>query len=306
MCRLILKQHKDGLYWLVNIDIKFHYIFVIIALMIELKNVTKYFGRNCAVNNVNLHIGRGDLFALLGPNGAGKSTILSMIAGLLEPSHGQININGNGFKVNRKKILHSIGVVFENPSFYDYLSGKENLTLMSKLKGHNEKKTIARLLSLVSLTERENDLVKRYSLGMKQRLALATALIADPNILILDEPTNGLDPEGIQVILNLLNDFSKRHQKTIVISSHQVYDVESICNKIAIINHGNIACTGTLNELLHEDTTSCFITTDRPEECEKFLTDKPWIKDFKFIRKKKSLKDFYIETMQNQENEKPS
>jgi len=265
--------------------------------MIELIGVTKYFDKLCAVDNVNLCIEEGDLFALLGPNGAGKSTILNMITGLLEPTCGRIMISRKKLKLNKKNALRSIGVVFENPSFYNYLSGKENILLLAKLKGYYDRKAIGRLLDIVSLSQRSNDLVRKYSLGMKQRLALACALIADPDILILDEPTNGLDPEGIHTILNLLDGFSKQKRKTIVISSHQVYDVESICNKIEIINEGIILRDGKLDELLQDDTLSCLITTNDPEKCKNFLTEKPWVKDFKFINRKKSLKEFYIETI---------
>ena len=266
--------------------------------MIELENLSKYFGKKCAVQNVDLHIDRGDLFALLGPNGAGKSTILGMITGLLKPDHGRIKIDGKRFENNRNEILHSMGILFENPSFYDYLTGRENITLLARLKGCNNHKKISTLFDIVSLSDRANDLVKKYSLGMKQRLALASALISDPDILILDEPTNGLDPEGVHIILSLLQDLSKNKQTTIIISSHQVYDVESICNKIAIINNGGILCNGKLRDLLKEEVQSCLFTTDRPRECKKFLMDKPWVKDFKFVSRNKNLKEFYIETIQ--------
>jgi len=266
--------------------------------MIELENLTKYFGKKRAVQNVNLHIDRGDLFALLGPNGAGKSTILGMIAGLLKPNQGRIKINGKRFENNRNEILHSMGILFENPSFYDYLTGRENITLLARLKGCNNHKKISALFDIVSLSDRANDLVKKYSLGMKQRLALASALISDPDILILDEPTNGLDPEGIHIILALLQDLSANGRKTIIISSHQIYDVESICNKIAIINNGAILCSGRIGDLLKDEIRSCVIKTDQPRECKKFLMDKSWVKSFEFIPNNKNLKQFYIETIQ--------
>ena len=156
---------------------------------------------------------------------------------------------------------------------------------------------------MVSLSSRANDTVKKYSLGMKQRLALACSLIANPDILVLDEPTNGLDPEGIHIILSLLRELSTNRQKTIIISSHQVYDVESICNKIAIINNGTILCNGRLDDLLKDETRSCIIKTDQPRECKKFLTDKSWVKDFEFVPRGKNLKQFYIETIQKSRQE---
>ena len=267
--------------------------------MIELTNITKYFGNKCAIKNISLSIEKGDLFALLGPNGAGKSTILGIISGLLNPFSGNITINNKTFKTNRKEILNSIGVLFENPTFYDYLTGKENLILTARLKAHENKKEINHLLDIVSLSDRYSDSVRKYSLGMRQRLALACALIGNPDILILDEPTNGLDPEGIDFILSLLRNLSTKEEKTIIISSHQVYDIESLCNKIAIINEGSIVCNGKLADLLQEKTKLCIITTDKSEECKNLFANKPWIKDFKVVTNKKSLKDFYLEKIRN-------
>jgi len=267
--------------------------------MIDLTNITKYFGDKCAIKNINLTIEKGDLFALLGPNGAGKSTILGITSGLLSPSSGDITINNRTFKVNRKEILNSIGILFENPTFYDYLSGKENLIFTARLKGHDNRKEINHLLDIVSLADRASDSVRKYSLGMRQRLALACALIGNPDILILDEPTNGLDPEGINFILSLLRNLSTKEEKTIIISSHQVYDIESLCNKIAIINEGSIICNGKLDDLLQEKTKLCIITTDKPEECKNLFANKPWIKDFKIVPNKKSLKDLYLEKIRS-------
>ena len=204
----------------------------------------------------------------------------------------------NLIKINRKELLNSIGVLFENPTFYDYLSGKENLILIARLKGHENKKEINHLLDIVSLSDRSSDSVKKYSLGMRRRLALTCALIGNPNILILDEPTNGLDPEGINFILSLLRNLSTKEEKTIIISSHQVYDIESLCNKIAIINKGSIICNGRLEELLQEKTKLCIITTDKPEECKNLFANKTWVKNFKVVNNKKSLKDFYLEKIQ--------
>lgn len=270
--------------------------------MILLRGITKYFGKNCAIKNINLDIEQGDLFALLGPNGAGKSTILGIMNGLINPSSGTVIINDKRLSTNRKEISHNMGVLFENPTFYDYLSGKENLTILAKIKGHYDKKEISDLLETASLSEKSGVPVKKYSLGMKQRLALAAALINDPEILILDEPTNGLDPEGIHIILSILKNFSTQRKKTIIISSHQVYDVESLCNKIAIIKEGRIICKGKLDELLKEDTKSYLITVDETEEYKQFLTQ-PWIKNFKVIHRRKNLKDFYIETIKKTNEE---
>lgn len=266
--------------------------------MIKLVNVTKYFGKKCAVKNVNLQVEQGDLFALLGPNGAGKSTILNMITGLISKFRGDITIKGEDIKEKRKVKLPLIGVLFENPSFYNYLSGRDNLLLTARLKGYHDRQKIDSLLSMVSLSSRANDAVGKYSLGMKQRLALACALVGDPKILILDEPTNGLDPEGIHTTLSILKEYVVKKGKTVLMSSHQVYDVESFCNKIAIINEGVILCEGMLDSLLSEDIQSCLVTTDSPEECQRFLVNKPWVKDFKFIKRGKSLKELYIETIE--------
>jgi len=265
--------------------------------MIELINITKFFGTNCAVNNVDLRIEDGDFFALLGPNGAGKSTILGMISGLITPSKGYIKINGTKLDLHRKKSSFSIGVLFENPSFYEYLSGRDNITMLAKLKDCNNKKEIEQLIDTISLSEYADILVNKYSLGMKQRLALACALLNNPDILILDEPTNGLDPEGIHAILNLLTHYIKKGNKTIIISSHQVHDMEAICNKIAIINNGNILIDGMLSDLLNDHSSSYLLTTNNPKECEMFLKNQSWMKNFQFINHKRGLKDFYIESI---------
>jgi len=270
--------------------------------MISLKGVTKFFGRKCAVKDINLTIERGDLFALLGPNGAGKSTILSMMAGLINPCRGKITFNGENIAVNKKIFLDKTGILFENPSFYEYLSGIDNLIMFAKLKNCDNKKEIERLMNIVSLSTYANILVNKYSLGMKQRLALACALLNNPDILILDEPTNGLDPEGVYTILNLLTNYVREGNKTIIISSHQVYEIEAICNKIAIINDGTILLNGLLKDLLNCHISSYLLTTENPKECEKFLENQSWIKSFQAVNRKKSLKDFYIDTIKKRNN----
>lgn len=280
-----------------NVFYSFYIEFDIISFMIKLTNLSKYFDKLCAVNNVSFTIEPGDLFALLGPNGAGKSTLFGMISGLMSPSSGQIFINGKDIRKNKESVLNSMGVLFENPTFYNYISGRENIAFIARLKDCYDNKKIDNLLQLVGLSGRADDLVGKYSLGMKQRLALAGALISDPDILLLDEPTNGLDPEGIHIILELLQKLSLDKQKTIIISSHQVFDVESICNKIAILNEGNILCDGKLDELLGDNLHSYLITTDNPDMCKQHLAKVSYIKDYRALPRKKSLKELYLDVI---------
>ncbi len=270
--------------------------------MIIFKKTTKFFGKSQVLINIDLQIEKGDLYGLLGPNGAGKTTLINIISGLITPSSGQIIIKNSSD--NSKDNSPLIGVLFENPSFYEYLTGKENITLLARLKGCYKKKEIIDLLNLVSLSDETNKPLRKYSLGMKQRLAFACALLGNPDILLLDEPTNGLDPEGIQTFLLILKELTTVNKKTVIISSHQVHDIESICNKIAIINKGIILRSGNLNDLLKKETHSFLITTANPDELKNSIKKNPFVKDFEPINYNRELKEFYFETLKNVRNDK--
>lgn len=216
--------------------------------MIETKNLTKTYKAFTAVDHVSLHIKKGSIYGFLGPNGAGKSTTMKMLLGLTAPTDGEFQIDNLTFPNNRVQILKKIGSFIESPSFYPNLTGRENLDIIRRIL-KLPKSTVDEALELVGLTEFGDRLAKKYSLGMKQRLGLAGALLGRPPILILDEPTNGLDPSGIHEIRNLVKSLPTLYDCTVLISSHMLSEIELMANDIGILNHGRLLFEGSLDEL---------------------------------------------------------
>ncbi len=216
--------------------------------IIETKELTKTYADFTAVSNVNLNIKKGTVYGFLGPNGAGKSTTMKMFLGLTKPTSGTFTINGKKFPENRVEILKEIGSFIEAPAFYGNLTGEENLDIIRKILGL-PKSSVDEALEIVGLTQFKNRLAKKYSLGMKQRLGLASALIGKPPILILDEPTNGLDPVGIHEIRTLIRSLPQKYDCTVLVSSHLLSEIELMADDIGILNHGNLLFEGTLEEL---------------------------------------------------------
>lgn len=216
--------------------------------MIETRHLTKSYGSFTAVSNVNLHIPKGTVYGFLGPNGAGKSTTMKMFLGLTKPTGGSFVIDGKKYPQNRMQILKEVGSFIEAPAFYGNLSGKENLDIVRKILGLPGD-TVSDALELVGLTQHKDRLAKKYSLGMKQRLGLASALIGRPPILILDEPTNGLDPVGIHEIRTLIRSLPQKFNCTVLVSSHLLSEIELMADNVGILNHGHLLFEGTLKEL---------------------------------------------------------
>lgn len=216
--------------------------------IIETKNLTKSYSDFTAVSNANLHIQKGSIYGFLGPNGAGKSTTMKMLLGLIKPTSGSFSIAGMNYPYNRQEILRQIGSFIESPAFYGNLTGEENLYILQKILGL-PKSSVEEALELTGLTKYRNRLARKYSLGMKQRLGLAGALIGRPPILILDEPTNGLDPVGIHEIRTLIRSLPQKFDCTVLVSSHLLFEIEQIADDIGILNHGNVLFEGTLEEL---------------------------------------------------------
>lgn len=216
--------------------------------IITTEQLTKSYKKFNAVSNVSLHICKGSIYGFLGPNGAGKSTTMKMLLGLTAPSKGNFIIDGKQFPKERLSILKEIGSFIESPSYYANLTGRENLDIIRRILGL-PKKAVEEALELVGLSEFGNRLAKKYSLGMKQRLGLAGAMIGKPPILILDEPTNGLDPSGIHEIRNLIKLLPDLYDCTVLISSHMLSEIELIANDIGILNHGNLLFEGSLDDL---------------------------------------------------------
>ena len=219
--------------------------------IIELNKISKSFGAFNAVNELSLEVFKGDVFGFLGPNGAGKSTTMRMILSLIKPSSGSIKIFGLELNSHRNEIMRRIGCIIEKPDFYLYMSAEKNLQLFSKLSDVDvSKNKIQEVLELVGLKGREKDKVKTYSHGMKQRLGIAQTLVHNPELIILDEPTTGLDPQGIIDIREMILRLKNEMNKTIVLSSHILSEIELVANRMVIINTGKQVVQGEVKELL--------------------------------------------------------
>lgn len=227
--------------------------------IIETNHLTKSYADFTAVSGINIHIPKGTVYGFLGPNGAGKSTTMKMFLGLTRPTSGSFVIDGMKYPENRMQILKEIGSFIEAPAFYGNLSGEENLDIVRKILGL-PKAAVDEALELVGLTQYKNRLARKYSLGMKQRLGLASALIGRPPILILDEPTNGLDPVGIHEIRTLIRSLPQKFDCTVLVSSHLLSEIELMADNIGILNHGHLLFEGTLDELKSTASTQGYPT----------------------------------------------
>ena len=217
--------------------------------LIETKQLTKIYGEQTAVNSVNLHVKKGRIYGLLGRNGAGKTTIMKMILGLTPITSGEVDVFGQNIKGKEKRIYPRIGAIIETPGFYPNLTGTENLEIFAKLRGTAAPNAVKTALEIVGLPYKDKKLFSKYSLGMKQRLGIANAILHDPELLILDEPTNGLDPIGIAEVRNFIKDLSEERGKTILISSHILSEIELLADDIGIIDHGVLLEESSMEEL---------------------------------------------------------
>lgn len=250
--------------------------------IIETINLRKVYGNFTAVDDVNMHVLRGDCYGFLGPNGAGKSTTIRMLTSLINPTSGQLNIFGKDLKQHRNAILSKMGAIVEKPDFYTYLSAEKNLELFGKISGTTvSKKRIEELIELVGLKGREKDKVKTYSHGMKQRLGLAQTLLNDPELILLDEPTTGLDPQGIIDIRNLINHLRINCAKTILLSSHILSEIELISTRMIIINKGKTIVEGKVNELLSSHDLLANFNVDDLEKAKSLLMESRFSKNIK-------------------------
>ena len=220
--------------------------------ILQTRQLGKRYGKRWAVKNLNLEVFRSDVFGFLGPNGAGKSTTIRMILSLIKPTEGTTEIFGHSLKSHRSEALSRVGGIVEKPDFYQYLSAYKNLEIVGALSGDVKRKRIFEMLDLVGLSDRATDRVKTYSHGMKQRLGIAQALISDPELVILDEPTNGLDPQGMKEVRDLIVHLSRDQKKTIILSSHLLNEIEMVANRMAIIHNGELVVQGDVNTLLDE------------------------------------------------------
>jgi ABC-2 type transport system ATP-binding protein len=219
-----------------------------VAPVVETSGLTKRFGARVAVDNVDLCVPRGSAFGYLGPNGAGKTTLIRMLLGLTRATAGTMQLLGRPVPTERAAALARVGAIVEEPRFHRYLSGRENLSVIAAARERNAHDRIAGALEHVGLAERADERVSTYSLGMRQRLGVARALLADPELLILDEPTNGLDPAGIHEFRAMIRGLVAEG-RTVLLSSHLLDEVEKICDAVAIVDHGRVVMQGSLAEL---------------------------------------------------------
>ncbi len=248
--------------------------------VIELNDLVKIYDKHVAVNHLHLTVPKGEIFGLLGPNGAGKSTTIRMMLSLIKPNSGSIKIFGKSLFEKRNEILQNIGCIIEKPDFYLYLSARKNLELFAKMSKINPtQKMLDEVIELVGLKGRDTDKVKTYSHGMKQRLGIAQALIHNPDLVILDEPTTGLDPQGIIDLRNLILQLKNENNKTVVLSSHILSEIELIADSMAIINKGEVAVQGKVNELLSTEDLLVFIEPIDVVQLQAALSNSQWRKN---------------------------
>ena len=258
--------------------------------VIEVKNLSKVFREVKAVEGLNLNVNRGDVFGFLGPNGAGKSTTIRMLMALITPQEGSIKILGLSLNQNKKEISARVGAIVEKPDFYNYLSAYKNLEILSRISGKNiTKKRIMDTLDLVGLGSRHNSKVKTYSHGMKQRLGIAQALLHDPELIILDEPTTGLDPQGVKEIRDLIIHLSKSEGKTVFLSSHILSEVELVANRMIIINKGKTVVEGTVSELLNSKILKVTFEVDNVANAKKVLENARWTEKIQSFSQKEII-----------------
>jgi len=218
-------------------------------LAIRTQGLTKRFGERTALDGIDLQVPRGTAFGFLGPNGAGKTTIIRTLLGLTHADAGTMSVLGHPVPVERAKALERVGAIVEEPRFHMHLSGRENLSIVAAVRGPEVRERIAPALARVGLSERANEKVKSYSMGMRQRLGVARCLLADPLLLILDEPTNGLDPGGIQEFREMIREMVEQEGRTVFISSHLLDEVEKTCDAAAIVDRGKIITQGAITDL---------------------------------------------------------
>lgn len=228
--------------------------------IVQTQNLSKTYGAINCVNKVNLHVQEGEIYGFLGPNGAGKTTTLKMLLGLIKPSEGAIRIFRENLSEHRPSILQRTGSLIESPSYYGHLTGLENMQVMQRLRNVPDK-NVHEVLRIVRLENQKDKKAEQYSLGMKQRLGIAMALLAFPKLLILDEPTNGLDPAGIGEIRELIKSLPARYGITVLLSSHLLSEIEQIATSVGIISEGNLLFQGSMASLQQKNRSTIFLKT---------------------------------------------
>lgn len=241
--------------------------------VLELKNVNKTFGKRKVIDNISLEVKEGEIYGFLGPNGSGKTTTIKMILRLIDNDSGQIKVNGYDTEKQFEKAMESIGAIVENPDMYKYMTGIDNLKLHARIRNVDSKR-IDEVLELVELKGREKEKVGKYSLGMKQRLGLALTLLHKPKVLILDEPTNGLDPAGIKKLRDILKELAHKEGVAIFVSSHILSEMQLMCDKVAVLDNGKIVKIEEITKTEEEKTEKLEIRVKDKEKATQILKDK--------------------------------
>jgi ABC-2 type transport system ATP-binding protein len=242
------------------------------AFVVETSGLTKRFGDRVAVADVDLRVPRGSAFGYLGPNGAGKTTLIRMLLGLTGATSGAMRLLGRPVPAERAAALARVGAIVEEPRFHGHLTGRENLRVIAAARGPEAHDRIEGALARAGLSQRANERVKRYSLGMRQRLGVARSLLADPELLILDEPTNGLDPAGMREFRDMIRGFVAE-SRTVLLSSHLLDEVEKICDAVAIVDRGQVVMQGSIAELARGGEQTILIATNDEERALALLSE---------------------------------
>ena len=241
--------------------------------VLEIKNLSKSFGKRKVIDNISLEVKEGEIYGFLGPNGAGKTTTIKMILRLIDNDTGEIKVNGYDTKKQFEKAMEYIGAIVENPDLYGYMSGRDNLKLHARIRNIDSKR-IDEVIEIVGLKDRANEAVKKYSLGMKQRLGLALTLLHKPRVLVLDEPTNGLDPAGIKQLRDILKNISHKDGVAIFVSSHILAEMQQMCDKVAVLNNGKIVKIEEISNTKEEKIEKVEIKARNLEKAEEILKEK--------------------------------
>ena len=234
--------------------------------VLELKNVNKTYGKRKVIDNISLEVKEGEIYGFLGPNGSGKTTTIKMILRLISSESGEIEVNGYDVKKQFEKAMECIGAIVENPDMYKYMSGIDNLRLHARIRNIDEQR-VNEVLGMVDLKDRKKEKVSKYSLGMKQRLGLALTLLHKPKVLILDEPTNGLDPAGIKKLRDILKEIAHKENVAVFVSSHILSEMQLMCDKVAVIDSGKIVKI----EDMSDETNEIEVVDIRVEDIEKSI-----------------------------------
>ena len=267
--------------------------------ILQTNNLTKTIGGKDLVNRVSLHIKKGEIYGFLGPNGAGKTTVMKMITNLWKPTNGSIEIFGEILTPQSYEVLKRMGSIIEFPTFYNHMTGYENLRLHCEYIGYYKHGSIENALDMLDLTDAAQKPVKNYSLGMKERLGIARAILCKPELLILDEPTNGLDPAGMKQIRDLLKTLCEEYGITIMVSSHILSEIESIADTIGVINHGMMINEIGMKEIEKMSLAYIELTVANPKKAAYVLSEKLGLRNFKIIENNKiRIYDQHISTQE--------